>query len=129
MRARFLALLAPLLVAAKPAPDLARDFARASTPQAVAALAERGQLVQLYLFPLEVGGPEDPMNVAWVTPAALREAEAVTAEIVALLEQGKVDDLNVQPEYKGKSLIPTRIRYIATHKTGPAKLDRMVEVW
>ncbi|MCZ8020113.1 hypothetical protein [Novosphingobium sp.] len=129
IRALALALLAPLLVAAKPAPDLARDFARASTPQAVAALAERGQLVKIYLFPLEVGGPEDPMNVAWVTPAALRQAEAVTDKIIALLEQGKVDSLDVQPEYKGDSRIPSRIRYIATHKTGPAKLDRVVEVW
>ena len=125
IRALALALAAPLVIAA----NLAPDFASATTPQAVAALAERGQLVKIYLFPREVGGPDDPMNVAWVPPAALRQAEAVTDEIIALLEQGKVDSLDVQPEYKGDSRVPSRIRYIATHKTGPAKLDRVVEVW
>ena len=125
IRALALALAAPLVIAAQPAPD----FVRATTPQAVAALAERGQLVKVYLFPREVGGPDDPMNVAWVPPEALRQAEAVTDEIVTLLEQGKVDSLDVQPDYKGDSRVPSRIRYIATHKTGPAKLDRVVEVW
>ena len=70
IRALALALAAPLVIAANPAPD----FASATTPQAVAALAERGQLVKIYLFPREVGGPDDPMNVAWVPPAALRQA-------------------------------------------------------
>lgn len=46
-RALAIALAASLVIGAKPA----SDFAGATTRKAVAALASRGQLVKIYLFP------------------------------------------------------------------------------
>lgn len=125
LRALAIALAASLVIGAKPA----SDFAGATTRKAVAALASRGQLVKIYLFPREVGGPDNVYNVAWVPPDAVPRLQAVTDEVVALYHQGKVNQLDVLPGYMGNSRIPCRIRYIATHKTGPHKLDRVVKIW
>lgn len=124
-RALATALAASLVIGAKPA----SDFAGVTTRKAVAALASRGQLVKIYLFPREVGGPDDVYNVTWVPLDAVPRLQAVVDEIATLSHQGKVNQLDVLPDYKGHSRIPCSIRYIATHKTGPHKLDHVVKIW
>ncbi|UZK65510.1 hypothetical protein [Sphingomonas sp. M1-B02] len=133
-----LALLAPppLVSAARtpaaqqvPAPPLAPDYATITTRVAAAKLVRKRLLVRIHFFPVELGGPKGRTNIGYVTPeAALSHAQLI--EMLAIyIERDLIDHLEVVPEYKGESIIPTRIRMIAHHSRSAERHERMIDVW
>jgi hypothetical protein len=112
-----------------PAPPLAPDFSTVTTRAAAAKLARRHLLVRIHFFPTELGGPKTKVNIGYVTP----EAAASHAQLVEMLadyaERGRIDHLEIVPEYKGDSVIPNRIRMTATHSRTGESYERSIEVW
>ena len=130
-------LLAPLL--ALPRPDSpaaaqeaipnAPDLSAVTTKAAARKLARQGRLVEISLFPTELGGPDDPMNRTWTTPEAADARDMVIGTLRRFAEDGLIDQLKVSPEYKGDSIVPSRIVISGTHSGQEGSIDLAIEVW
>ena len=105
------------------------DFSEVLDAAAAQALVARGELVEIRFFPTELGGPEDPLNIGYVTPEAADEQEEVIDALIERFEQGQLEMMDVQPDYRGLSIVPTRIRMKAWHRAKPNRYERVIEVW
>jgi hypothetical protein len=105
------------------------DFTAVTTETAVAELVQKGQLVRTHLFPTELGGPDDPENVAYVTPQAAQTRKSVIAMFADQFEEGIADRLEVEPDYQGDSLVPTRITLTASHSSKPGRMEMTINIW
>jgi hypothetical protein len=125
--AALIALAAPAHAGeAAPAPA---DFARVESLAAAQDLAKAGTLVPVLLFPAEVGGPDVPPNTVYITPEAATERAKALAAIIALLEQDKLDQMDVKPAYKGKSVVPSSIVMKAWHTGTGETFEATIPVW
>jgi hypothetical protein len=128
--AAMLALAAPLPAArADEAAAVPADFSRIESLAAAQDLAKQGTLVPVLLFPAEVGGPDVPPNTVYITPAAAAERAKALAAIIALLEQDKIDQMDVKPAYKGKSAVPSSIVMKAWHTRTGETFEATIPVW
>ena len=112
----------PLTVAAP-------DFSDVTEEADVETLVAQGRLVPILVVPPEFGGSEDAVNTAYVTPEAAAEKELIDATLVDLAEQGLLNSFELEPEYRGESLIPTKLTFRANHKGEGERFDLTVEVW
>jgi len=114
------------------APDLtAPDFTGVTTKTAANRLVREGRLVKIHLFPTELGGPaKDRYNIVYVTPEAAEARSLMIGTLEADLEEGRIDQMRIMPDYKGTSIVPTRIRFKAWHsqRAGGA-YETVLEVW
>lgn len=85
------------------------DFSNVTTKAAARQLVREGKLVRIHFFPLELGGPDEPHNVGFVTPEAASAREMLVGTLVRFFEDGLIDRLRVLPEYTGESIVPIRI--------------------
>ncbi|MDG2533545.1 hypothetical protein P6144_07805 [Sphingomonas sp. HITSZ_GF] len=76
-------------------------------------LVSEGWLVKSWFFPRELGGVDNPENIAYITPRAAKARAALIQRLVHLLERDVIDRMDVQVDYKGLSIIPSRIRFKA----------------
>ena len=105
------------------------DFTDVDSKQKLMSLVEQGKLERVYLFPLEVGGQETEVNAVYL-PIGFREMKRkIDGTILRMAQDGLISDLKVQPEYKGKSFVPSRIVIKASHPEKPGRFDTTMEVW
>ena len=131
--------LAGLLLAASPATpsaaaqedrvDNAPDFSAVTTKAAAARLAREGRLVKIHLFPTELGGPDDPANIGYITPEAADARDRIIGTLRRFADEGLIDRMEVEPDYRGTSHIPTRIRFKAWQSKGGPPIEMVLEVW
>jgi hypothetical protein len=107
------------------APDFSAVTAEADVERLVAA----GALVPILVVPPEFGGSEDAVNTAYVTPEAAEQKALIDATLVDLAEQGLLNSFELEPEYRGESLIPTKLTFRANHKGEGERFDLTVEIW
>lgn len=114
-------------------PDFSRiessNFSRIESLAAAQELAKKGTLVPVLLFPSEVGGPDVPPNTVYITPEAAAERARAVAAIIAMLEEGKVNQMDVKPTYKGKSFVPSSITMLAWHSQKGGRFEVTISVW
>ncbi len=125
--AAMIALAVP--VHAEEAAPVPSDFAGIENLAAAQELAKQGKLVPVLLFPSEVGGPDVPPNTVYITPEAAAERAHAVATIIAMLEEGKVNQMDVKPAYKGKSFVPSSITMLAWHAQKGQKFEVTISVW
>ncbi|HEX7639169.1 MAG TPA: hypothetical protein VF457_12295 [Burkholderiaceae bacterium] len=106
------------------------DFSRVGSVAELRSLCEEGRLFEILLFPEEFGGLHAPSNVAYV-PRGIPEArETVLGTLVRLRREGAIDELDVTPEYKGGSLVPSKITMRAWHSgNGGGELRVSLDIW
>jgi hypothetical protein len=105
------------------------DFSDVDSKDKVMALAAQGKLERVLLFPLQVGGKDVEMNVVYL-PVGFKDVKSrIDGTILRMAQDGLVSKLTVDPEYKGKSFVPSRIIIKASHPEKPGKLDTTIEVW
>lgn len=74
------------------------------------------------------GGAEDKGNQILATPEAEQEKRLIDKELQNYLKQGRsIKDFHVNFEYKGKSIIPTKIIIKAT--IDEEDYNKIIEVW
>jgi len=115
-----------------PAPDLtAPDFTTVTTKAAANRLVREGRLVKIHYFPTELGGPaKDRYNIGYITPEAAEARELLISTLEADLEEEKIDQMRIVPDYKGTSIVPTRIRFMAWHsQRAGGEYEMVLEVW
>jgi hypothetical protein len=45
------------------------------------------------------------------------------------VEDGTIDQMRIVPDYKGTSIVPTRIRFMAWHSERGGEFEVVLEVW
>jgi hypothetical protein len=105
------------------------QFPHVTSTEVANAEVAKGNLVRVYLFPLELGGQDVPVNVTYI-PAGM---EDMWHKIIGTIEKFGADDLidklRVEPEYNGASVVPCRIKFIATHSTKKGGFEPTLEMW
>lgn len=105
------------------------DFSHVDSLQKAEELAEQGQLFKILLFPAEFGGEDIPPNTVYV-PAGIPEIkDKITGTLIRLVEEGLIDNLTVNPEYKGSSFVPSRIVMQTSHSGRPGEFNPTIEIW
>ncbi|MCE1244175.1 hypothetical protein [Oryzomicrobium sp.] len=105
------------------------DFSDITSREKAEALYAQGKLEQITLFPREFGGQETPLNTIFV-PIGVGDAKnKVTGMLVRYFSDGLINKLVVEPEYKGDSFIPSRIKMRAWHTERKGEFTPSIEVW
>lgn len=115
--------------AAQEAISGAPDLSGITTRAAARRLVREGRLVEISLFPTELGGPEDRDNMSYLTPEAADARATVIGTLRRYIQQGLIDQLDVVPDYKGESIVPSRITLTATHSERGGEIALAIEVW
>ena len=105
------------------------DFSDVTSARRAAVLVRRGWLVRTLLFPAELGGPDVPKNRIFLPPAVEYTRQLVIKSMIRSVREGRLDKMEVRAEYRGKSIIPTRIIMEATHSRKPGAFAPAIEVW
>lgn len=105
------------------------DFSDITSKAAANRLVREGRLVRIRAFPAELGGPDYKHNILYVPPAVEAARQLLIGTLRRFTEEDLIDKLDVQAEYRGTSIIPVRIRYVATHSRGGEPFEGVVEVW
>jgi hypothetical protein len=122
------AILVTAPVATFPA-SMKPDFTHVVTKVVAKALVAQGRLVRILLFPGELGGEDVPANVAYITPEAASVRFRVIATLSRMIRDGSIDKLDVEPTYKGDSVVPSGLRMTATKASEERSLVETISVW
>lgn len=105
------------------------DFADVTSEKKIASLCVRGKLVKILLVPTAMGGQWIPGNVVYVPLDVLKIKRGIDKKLSCLAADGSINKLIVDPEYKGESLIPSRIKVLAWHADKKFQHDPVIEIW
>ena len=105
------------------------DFSSVTTPAKAAALSDTGKLKRMLLVPVALGGEDAEANAAYVPPAVVVVQERLNETLRRYLSEGRIDNLSVDPEYKGKSLVPAKIRVSARKDGRVGEFTTVIGIW
>ena len=126
---KFIVCLILLLGAGMAVAESNLDFSEVTSLEKAKALEKQAKLFKVLLFPAEFGGEDIPQNVVYV-PAGIPEMKnQITGTLVRFFQDGLINQLNVAPEYKGNSFIPSKINLKAWHSEKEGGLNPTIEIW
>lgn len=105
------------------------DFSSITTPAKAAELSDTGKLRRTLLVPVALGGQDAEANTAYVPPAVVIVQERLNETLKRYIQEGRIDNLSVDPEYKGKSLVPTKIRVSASKNGRVGEFTTVIGIW
>ncbi|MEP4050755.1 MAG: hypothetical protein ABJN22_00775 [Litorimonas sp.] len=105
------------------------DFAEIIHDEMAQELLRSGQLVAVHPFPVEFGGVEGPLNTAYIPPQALEKFEVIIDRLRHLGESGEIDRLKIDQDYRGASIIPTRIYFIGSLGDEDQLYNLKMDIW
>jgi len=112
-----------------PKDDSQRDYSNVTSREIAERLVAQGKLHKILLFPAEFGGEDKPENITYVPSGIPEIKDQLTGTLIRFVKDGLIDNLRVEPEYKGHSFVPARIRIFATHKTKTGSFNPVIEIW
>lgn len=107
----------------------ARDYSHVTSRESAQTLVAKGELFTVLLFPQEFGGEENQENIVYVPPGIPELKVQNTDTLIRFFKDGLIDNLTVTPEYKGDSLVPSRIVIKATHSSKGGSFEPTIEIW
>ena len=102
------------------------DYSTIDSNEKAQKLFARGQLVKLYLMPLDFGGQDIPMNTLFVPEFANNQKELFDSKIYDMLESGLKLGYSASPEYNGNSFVPGKI---IINVKGDKTITEVIEIW
>lgn len=93
------------------------DFSTVTSKAAARKFVRTGDLVEIHFFPVELGGPDEPHNIGYVPPFAAEARQLLLRTLIRQMKEGLIDQMVVEPDYRGASIIPTRLTMKAWHST------------
>jgi hypothetical protein len=105
------------------------DFSTVTTRAAAGRLVRKHRLVKIHYVPTALGGPNFKHNIGYVTPEAAAAHAQLTEMLARYVERDLVDQLEIEPDYKGASIVPSRIRVKASHSRGGKSFESVIDVW
>lgn len=103
------------------------DFSNVDSREKAEEMERRGELEAMYLVPLEFGGTENPINVLYV-PIGVGAIKAnIDRNVIKpLAAEGKLTNYHAEPQYQGKSFIPSAIKIVASD---PGHFTTTIRIW
>ena len=89
----------------------------------------QGMLFKVFVCPLELGGVDNKSNVLFVPQIAAEMMDKLSGLLIELARKGLIKRLNVHPEYKGESHVPSKIIIVAGHENGINVLNLSIDIW
>ena len=105
------------------------DFSEIISQQIAQALYAQGKLEKILLFPSEFGGEDIPPNTAFVPLGISEIKQQLTVTLMGFFNEGLIDNLSVDLEYKGNSFIPSKINMRAWHTEKEGSFNPSIDVW
>lgn len=88
----------------------ASDYSAVDSLEKAQALHRAGKLEKLFLRPLELGGPDEPMNTLYAPASAVARKSRIDLEVIQpLAAEGRIRSYAANVEYQGKSVIPSAV--------------------
>jgi hypothetical protein len=116
--------------AAEPSPPSpALDYSQVTSREAAVKLEAEGKLFKVLLFPAEFGGEDVAVNVVYVPAGIPGIKDQITGTLIRFFNEGLIDKLTVQPEYKGNSFVPSKIHLKATHSQKGGGFEPTIDIW
>lgn len=88
----------------------------------------KGNLERMHIMSPIFGGSDEDFNILYVPVVVNRIKEGYDDILADLVEQGKAKSFNCKPEYKGKSVVPSKIT-IVSGKDGVEVFKQTIDVW
>jgi hypothetical protein len=107
----------------------AADYSHVSSLEIARALVRQGMLFEITLFPEEFGGTREAYNLIYVPPGIPEMMDLVIETLLSLRNDGLVDQLSMDVEYKGKSFVPGSISVRATHNCKSRTFEPRIGIW
>lgn len=126
---KLLSLLSICLGTATANADAKLDFSDVTTKEKAEALYAQGKLEKILLFPSELGGKDIPQNSVFVPLGISEIKNRLTGTLARFVSEGQINNLTVEPEYKGESFIPSRIKMRAWHTDKKGEFTPSIEIW
>lgn len=102
------------------------DYSTIDSNEKVKALFESGELVKLYLMPLDFGGHDSPLNMVFVPKFVNHSKNNFDSKVNELLDKELDIRYIANPEYKGNSFIPSKL---VINVTGEKEITEVIEIW
>jgi hypothetical protein len=105
------------------------DYTNIKTRADAEQLVRQKKLVKVHLFPIELGGADNEENTTYISPEAAGARELVIGTLRRFVKEGLINKMDVEPEYKGESFVPSRIIFHASHSDKVGSFEPSIEVW
>ncbi len=126
---KLIATVLGLLAVASANAEYVPDYSAIDSREKALELVQKGELVETHLFPAELGGQDVPQNKVFV-PVGVPEIQTqITGTIVRFAQDGLIDNMQVDPEYKGESFVPSKIKISTSHSGKDGKFNPVIEIW
>jgi len=103
------------------------DYSTIDSKAKAEELFRKGDLEEMYLFPLEFGGEDNELNVLYVPIGVADIKSGIDNKVIgALAAEGKITQYKVEPEYQGKSVIPIALKITAWD---PGQFSTTINIW
>ncbi len=102
------------------------DFSSIDSHEKAQALFAKGQLVKLYLMPLDFGGHDSPINTLLVPTFANSRKSKFDSGIYEMLNGGAKLGYSASPEYKGSSFVPSKL---IINVKGDKTIAEVIDIW
>lgn len=106
--------------------DNGPDFSDIDSNEKAIDLYEKGILSKIYMMPLEFGGEDIPANTLYVPEFVQEFKEEFDRIVEKLLLDGKKLSFEANPEYKGRSFIPSKL---ILEVSGDAEFMETINIW
>ena len=104
------------------------NFTEIDSNEKAIELANKGILEPLYLMPLRFNGEESAINRVFVPSFAVELKDRCDDFIEKMVIEEKVQGYSCNPEYKGNSFIPSKIKVVVTNE-GKEVFSQTIEIW
>jgi hypothetical protein len=106
------------------------DFSSVDSRGKADALVQKGELAMIYLFPLQLGGVDFPVNQVFVPPHVVALKDRSDSMVAALLDDGKVSSYTASPKYKdnSSSIVPCSL-LLKAKGNDDYSTEELIEIW
>ena len=105
------------------------DYSDIDSREKAIEAVNNGGLYSILMFPEVFGGEDVDENTLYVPPGIPEVQNKIIGTILRFVEEGLVDGMRVIPEYKGKSVIPTKIVIETTTEGKAGKFNQSIDIW
>lgn len=105
------------------------NFSEIDSLEKAKQLEKEGQLEKVLLFPKEFGGEDIPQNIVYVPVGIADIKQTITDTLVKYVQDGLISNMEVLPEYKGDSFIPSEIKMKTSSGDKPGEFNPTINIW
>ena len=102
------------------------DYSTIDRNEKAKVLFASGELVKLYLMPLDFGGLDNPLNTLFVPKFVNAAKNNFDSKVNDLLDKGLDIRYAAKPEYKGNSFIASKL---VINVTGEKEMTEIIDIW